>query len=146
MSFTYDLTTAVGQIRLEIGDTSSATDEGIKPNGTNFSDEELTHFYTAESSNLLAAAARACEVLARMWVRAGKSVTIRGYRIDTTKKAEDLLDQARELRKQSGTLFKSGSAPMTPVDGYSNDVNSRENEGGGDGEYYGEKKEIRWWP
>jgi hypothetical protein len=144
--FTYDLSTAVGQIRLEIGDTSNSTDEGVKPNGTNFTDAELTYFYHQESDNVLGGAARACEVLARMWARAGKSVTIRGYRIDTTKKATDLLEQARELRKQNGTQFTSGSAPVIPVDGYSNDVNSRENAAGGSGEYYGEKKEIRWWP
>lgn len=146
MAFTTDLNTPVGKIRLEIGDDDNGTDMGVKPNGTNFSDDQLTYFYTDESNNVLAASARALEVLARMYARAGKSVTIRGYRIDTTKKAADLLEQAKDLRKQSGTLFKSGSTPVTPVDGYSNDVNSRENSGGGDGEYYSEKKEIRWWP
>ena len=39
MAFTYNVTTALGQLRLEIGDTVSGA--GPRPDGTNYSDEEL---------------------------------------------------------------------------------------------------------
>lgn len=140
--FTYDLTTPVGQIRLEIGDTVQGTGNGVKPPGLdNFSNDELTHFYSSEGS-VLAAAARACEVLARMWARSGTAVRIRDYSIDSREKAKEFRELAKELRQRSGTLFASGSAPTTKVDGYSSDVSSQEVEG--PGEYYSERKELRW--
>lgn len=144
MTFSYNLATATGQIRLEIGDTNSATDQGIRPDGTNFTDEELAYFYTAEGSNVLAASARACEVVARLWAGAGESVKIRDYQIDTTKKAGYYASMAQTLRARSGSLFAGGSAPTTKMDGYSNDVNSRENQAAGGSEYWKERKELRW--
>lgn len=39
MAFTYNVSTALGQLRLEIGDTVSGA--GPRPDGTNYSDEEL---------------------------------------------------------------------------------------------------------
>lgn len=143
MSFSYDLSTPVGQIRLEIGDTDSATSAGVKPPAlSNFSDEELTYFYQQSGSNVLAAAARACEVLARLWARAGKSVRIRDYSIDSREKAGQYRDLARDLRERSGTLFMSGAAPTTKVDGYSSDVSSQEV--AGQGEYLRERPVLRW--
>lgn len=64
MSFSYDLTTSVGQMRLALGDTTSGT--GVRPDGSNFSDDELEYFINAESS-LDLAMARACDVLATQW-------------------------------------------------------------------------------
>lgn len=142
MSFTYDLTTDVGKIRLEIGDTTAGDGNGVKPPAlANFSDEELTYFHTAEGS-VLAAAARACEVLARMWARSQTSVRLRDYSIDSREKAKEFRELAAELRQRSGTLFASGSTPTTKADGYSNDVSSQAE--GGEGEYYRERKELRW--
>lgn len=66
MSFTYDLANSVGQIRLEIGD-ENIDPAGICPDGKNFSDEEITYFYTAEGQNIGRAAARACEILSRKY-------------------------------------------------------------------------------
>lgn len=39
MAFTYDVSTALGQLRLEIGDTVSGA--GPRPDGSNYSDAEL---------------------------------------------------------------------------------------------------------
>lgn len=142
VTFTYDLSTPVGQIRLEIGDTDNSTDAGVKPDGQNFSDEELAHFYSEESSNVLAAAARACEVLARMWARQAKSVKIRDYTIDTRSQAKYFQDLAKDLRQRSGSLFAGGSAPTTRVDGYSNDTHSQQVEA--QSEYYQERKTLKW--
>lgn len=142
MTFSYDLDETVGQIRLEIGDTDSSTDAGVKPDGTNFSDEELTYFYEQESSNLLAAAARACEVLARMWARVDQSVRIRDYQINARQQAKDFRNLAEDLRERSGTRFFSGSAPTTRVDGYSNDTHSQQTEP--ESEYWQERKTLKW--
>jgi hypothetical protein len=143
VTFSYDLDTPVGQIRLEIGDTDDTTGAGIKPTGANFSDEELTYFYTSESSSVQRAAARACEVLARMWAGAAESVRIRDYAIDTTRKAEYYADLAKELRAKAGGAYAGGSAPTVKVDGYSDDIDSQETEAGG-GEYWRKRKVIRW--
>lgn len=67
MAFSYDLTTAIGQVRLAIGDTSSTTGAGVRPDGTNLSDAEITYFLTAEGDDVSLATARACEALAMMW-------------------------------------------------------------------------------
>lgn len=67
MAFTYDLATAIGQVRLAIGDTSSATGAGVRPDGTNLSDAEIAYFLTAEGDDVGLATARACEALAMMW-------------------------------------------------------------------------------
>lgn len=63
MTFTYSLADSAGLLRLEIGDT--VEEQGVRPNGRNFSDEELAIF-NAEGS-VGRASARACEVLATEW-------------------------------------------------------------------------------
>ena len=64
MSFSYDLTTDIGVVRLELGDTTP--DAGVKPDGTNLSNEELQVWLDREGGVMLAVAA-ACEALARQW-------------------------------------------------------------------------------
>lgn len=44
MAFTYDVSTALGQLRLAIGDTKPG--EGPRPDGTNYSDAELGVYLT----------------------------------------------------------------------------------------------------
>jgi hypothetical protein len=64
MAFSYDVSTNTGLVRLELGDTAEGA--GIKPNGSNFSDEELGVWLTREGSVMRACAA-ACEALAWAW-------------------------------------------------------------------------------
>ena len=64
MAFTYDLSTNVGKIRLELGDTIQ--NSGIRPNNGNLSDEELQYWVSREG-HVMRAVAAACEALARMW-------------------------------------------------------------------------------
>jgi hypothetical protein len=141
MAFTYDLSAsgddlAVSKIRLEIGDTDSSTDAGVKPDGTNFTDAELSYFYDDESDSVLAASARACEVLARMYARQAASTRIRDYQIDNRQRAEYFREMAADLRQRSGSSqYAGGSAPMTRIDGYSNDVASTETEEADSGDY-----------
>lgn len=64
MAFTYDLTTSRGKVRFKIGDT--VKDSGPRPNGSNYSDEEIDYFLT-EAGTVDAAAALAFETLASEW-------------------------------------------------------------------------------
>ena len=73
MSFSYDLASAdtdtlnVSKVRLEIDDTVYTA--GVKPDGTNFTDEEIMIWLSRESDDVMRAVASACEVLARAWAR-----------------------------------------------------------------------------
>lgn len=77
MPVTVDVSTLVGQLRLEIGDTNTATGKGKKPDGTNFSDDELNvwlgragRMTSDAAAQVGMAAAMACEALARAWAAA----------------------------------------------------------------------------
>ena len=100
MSFTYLLTDNVGKVRLEIGDTVSGS--GVRSNGTNLTDEEITVWLTAESSNVMQAAARACEMLARDWAKAS-SIALGPRREQLSDVARAWGRQAKELRSQYGS-------------------------------------------
>jgi len=152
MAFTYDLAAtgdalSISKIRLEIGDTNNAADSGVKPDGRNFSDEELLYFYQSEANNVLAGAAHACEVLARLWAGVGESVRIRDYTIDSKGKAEAYAALGHDLRAKSGSLYASGSAPTVRIDGNSGQAtgqpaNSQQIQPSG--EYWQKRKVIRW--
>src|SRR5687768_14104956 len=64
MPITTDLTTTTGQIRLLIGDAVESN--GVKPDGSNFTDSEIAFFYEREGS-IERAASLACETLAHLW-------------------------------------------------------------------------------
>lgn len=99
VDFTYSLTTNVGKLRLEIGDITNGT--GVKPDGNNFSDTELNYFLSQEGSTVGRAAARACEVLARMF--AGMVDLTAGPRRESlSQAAKAYADRANELRRQYG--------------------------------------------
>jgi hypothetical protein len=143
MTFSYDLDTSVGQVRLEIGDDDDSPDAGVKPNGTNFSDEEITSILDSEGGVVLRAAARFCELLARRYVLVAESVKIRDYSIDATKKADYWRELAAELRARAGGAFAGGSAATVRVDGYSDDIDSQETAASGS-EYWRARPVIRW--
>ncbi len=117
MTFTYVLTTDLGKIRLELGDTSSATGMGVKPDGTNLTDEEIQVWLTREGS-VLGAAAAACEALARMWARIA-DVGIGQRRESLGQVAKAWAEQAKSLRIQSGGGGVSFSASLDRTDGFS---------------------------
>lgn len=67
MTFTYDVSTDIGKVRFELGDTVSGS--GVRADGTNISDEEIQMLLTREGSEIMQAVAGACEMLARDWAR-----------------------------------------------------------------------------
>jgi hypothetical protein len=117
MTFTYTLTTDIGKTRLEIGDTDSTTGMGVRPDGTNLTDEEIQVWLTREGT-VGGAAAAACEALARMWARmANVSAGPRSESLSDVAKA--WAEQARVLRQQYGGAAVVVSAGVTREDGYS---------------------------
>lgn len=98
MTFTYDLATDIGLIRLELDDVEAGA--GVRPTGANFTDEELQVWLTREGS-VFGAAAAACEALARAWSRiASQSVGGRSEQAGAV--AEEWRKRAGELRQRSG--------------------------------------------
>ncbi len=116
MVFTYDLTTDIGKVRLEIGDTTSG--DGVKPNGTNLTDAELT-YWLAEEGSVGRASARACEALARAWARL-VDLAVGPRRESLGQAAKAWAEQGAELRKQFGGADRGAySAGVKRVgDGY----------------------------
>lgn len=115
MGFTYDLTSEIGQVRLLIGDT--VLDYGVKPDDTNYSDEEIQVFLDRSGADVNIAAAEALENLARMWafepdVKMGPITEARG------KVAKNLREQADKLRQQSGGDSTAFSVGFNRDDGY----------------------------
>jgi hypothetical protein len=124
MSFTYDLSSSdeqrlnIAQVRLELGDTTF--NAGVKPDGTNFSDEELASWLTAEGDHVMRSVARACGALARMWSNKA-SESVGALRVDYGKIAGDWAKRASELGTDygvTGSGFGFGVASAR-VDGYS---------------------------
>lgn len=104
MAFTYDISSAdanekiVSQIRLEVGDTSQ--ERGVKPEGGNYTDEELLHIYEVEGESIGRAAARICEQLANAWSSVPR--TMFGSLFDPRHVGRNYMRQAATLRSQYG--------------------------------------------
>ena len=108
MAFEIGITTIIGQIRLEIGDNNE--NNGVRPSGANFTDEELTHFYTVEGGDASAtpvqtyigrAAAKACETLAIIYAKE-QTATKMGPVSDSWDTSKFYSDMGGRLRQQYG--------------------------------------------
>jgi hypothetical protein len=117
-SFTNELDTALGRIRLEIGD--GTFEQGVKPDGKNFTDAELQHFLDTEDDDEGRAAARALEIAALMWARVPDEHRL-GPETVVQKTADRLKAAAAALRLRYGltvvattTLrpYASGAVPV----------------------------------
>ena len=114
MAFTYDLSTNVGKIRLELGDTTQ--NKGVRPDNNNLSDEELQYWYDREL-NVMRAVAAACEALARMWSTSA-SISIGPHSESLSDVAEMWDKRAKLLRQQYGDTPGSTSGQFTPIPFY----------------------------
>lgn len=97
MSFSYNLATNIGKLRLKIQDTDAAK--------ALFSDEELQVFLDEEGANLNLSAADALDVLANGAAQLTKSEDIGDYSYSAEQMAEQFRQQANRFRKlASGEL------------------------------------------
>jgi hypothetical protein len=100
VTFSYTLTADVGKVRLEIGDTVSGS--GVRSSGANLTDEEIQVWLDAEDDDVMLAAARACEMLARDWAKAA-SIQLGPRREQLSDVAKAWERQAQALRDQYGS-------------------------------------------
>ncbi|MGB8644037.1 MAG: hypothetical protein WCF84_02280 [Anaerolineae bacterium] len=115
MAFTYDLTTDLGKLRLLLGDTTSGS--GIRPDGSNFLDAELTYFLSVEGL-VGAAGALACETLATQYATLANLV-VGARREDLGAIGKAFADRGAALRSQYGQglhLFNAWFAPSADIE------------------------------
>lgn len=112
MPITTDLATEVGQLRLLIGDTEAAPD-GVKPDGSNYTDEELQFFIDGTTDTNIAAA-MACETLAWLW-NTQASFEADGLRVDRHKVSQGWWRAAVRFRANRGARL----VPVTRRDAFS---------------------------
>lgn len=146
MAFSYVLSTDVGKVRLEIGDTTAGA--GVRPDGTNLTDAEVEYFLAQEGS-VGRAVARACEVLATLWAGVA-DLTVGPRREALGSVAQRYADRAQRLRRQHGGAEVGALAVgMIRQDGYQRatdpEASDEVDETGGDprGEYMGQTIYIR---
>ena len=121
MAFTYDTSTDIGKLRLEIGDTEFT--EGVKPDGSNFSDGELQVWLTREG-DVSRATAAACGALARMWARVA-DISIGPRKESLGAVSKRWAEEAKRLREQYGGAGEECySIGAIRVDGFSDDTAS----------------------
>jgi len=100
MTFTYRLDSAdlneanIAKIRLEIGDNDE--ERGIKPDASNFTDEEILYIFGEEDENVGRAAARICEQMATSWSSVPR--TMFGSLFDPRAVVRNYMKQAENLR------------------------------------------------
>lgn len=118
MSFTYDFAVdaAVSRVRLAIGDTVFGS--GIKPDGTNFSDEEIRAILSETNDDIDAATYVFLKSLANMW-GTYVDITIGPRKESLSDIAFHYAKRASEMGKQTGLSAKSYSTLLSRVDGYS---------------------------
>ncbi len=106
MSFTYNLSNDTGKVRLEIGDVTSGA--GVRPDGSNLSDEEIAVWLTREGTAMRAAAA-ACEAMSRQWAIVANTAS-GPLREDADSVAGKWAQRAKELREAYGHGDTAASA------------------------------------
>lgn len=115
--FTYFLTDAVGQVRLELGD--NVYQQGVLPDGTNFTDQEITYYLTQNENDVTRTVGALASVLARRYAMVAD--------VSVGPRSESLSQVAKAWERQA-SLLAGGDAQtafsLTPtrVDGYTGTV------------------------
>lgn len=123
MTFSYDLSTDIGEVRLMLGDYTEGN--GVRPDGSNFSDEELQVFLDHEDEIVERAVARGCEALAAEYARHAGFTSVGPRKHQLSDRAKMFSEMATRYRKTYGVTPAGGSAARAGVmhparrDGYS---------------------------
>jgi hypothetical protein len=118
MQFTYELSSTdavvakIARVRLELGDTQF--NAGVKPDGSNFSDEEITIWLEEEDSDVLSAVGRACKTLARLWTNVANT-TVGPRKEELGQVAKGWSDRAKEIAGSTDSLINDSSYAVTVV-------------------------------
>lgn len=126
MAITYDITqtsgtvASISQVRLALGDT--VLNSGVLPGGVNFSDVEVTYFYTAEGS-IKGATAAAAETLSRAW--ANQANTKAGpLAKDYASVSKQWASFAATIRAETGGGYAVFGGKLARDDGYAYNAGS----------------------
>ena len=122
MNFTYDLTNSIGQMRFALGDTT--VNDGVNPDGSNLSDEEIALLLAQEGNDVMRAVAAACETLATTWARYSQSAI--AQRTEAHEQSQQYADRAKELRQRYGGGSTTFSSAFKRNDGFENNGNGNE--------------------
>lgn len=126
MTFTYvgTLATDLDKIRFKIQDTVSGT--GVKPNGGNFTDEEIAGLLTVEGNNINRTVAALYEALAVVWANyIDTKIGSRDEKLSQiANRYAKLAEDWRNTYGYSGSTITTGF--VTRVDGYSDDITAGE--------------------
>lgn len=115
MSFSYDITNDIGKVRFELGDDTAG--QGLKPDGSNFSDEEIQAVLNREHS-VMRAVAGLCETLATRYTQLC-DISVGPRRESLSQIRDGYRARAADLRKKYGGAG-SGAFSISPnrEDGY----------------------------
>lgn len=114
MSFTYVISTAVGQVRALIGDVTQAS--------ALLSDEEISAFLSMKSNDIYGAAALACRRIATSKALLAKRRTAGNFSEDTTGLYKAYLDMAKEFETISKEVPAEGQSEEILTDFQYNNV------------------------
>jgi len=92
MSFTYDLSTNVGKVRLMIPDNDSTAYD--------LQDAEIEYFLEQEGNSVIYAAIACCQWLARKYAKQA-TFSADGMSFQASQRAQLFAERARELREQT---------------------------------------------
>jgi len=117
MAFTYDLATAIGQVRLLVPDNDSTS--------YLLEDAEIDYFLDQRGDNAKAAAADCCDQLARQFALK-PTFSADGLSVQNGQRAQNFAARAKELRE--GMLDAMSSTAITRSDGFADEATDGEYE------------------
>lgn len=123
MSFTYNLSSSdadellISRVRLELGDT--VEDSGVKPDGFNISDEEISLILDASDDDVMSTVTSLADIMARHWANTVDVTTgpRREALSQASKRWRDIADEMRASGEAKAGTFFSFAPDRT--DGYS---------------------------
>lgn len=116
MTFTYNLASGdativrISKVRLELGDT--VANAGVRPDGSNLTDEELTIWLTDEENDISQTVARAAAALANIWTNVA-NITVGPRREELGSVAKAWADRASEAGPAAGANY---AVRVIPID------------------------------
>jgi len=118
MTFTYDLSEDdvnllnISRVRLELGDTTA--NAGVRPNGSNLTDEEILLWLDEQDNDIMQTVARACAALANMWTNVA-NITVGPRREELGQIAKGWADRAAQALPFVDASYQVNVVPVDHV-------------------------------
>ena len=102
----------ISRVRLELGDTIE--DAGVRPDGSNLSDEEILLWLDEESNDIMTVVGRACAALSKMWTNIA-NITVGPRREELGKVAKEWSDRATESSPAADVSYQVKVLKVNPI-------------------------------